>query len=53
MNDSAAWESLTRELDLWAAETRTATFWWRDDDANRRPLPSALCVPAPMPSASR
>jgi hypothetical protein len=33
MNDSAAWEALTRELDLWAAETRTATFWWRDDDA--------------------
>ena len=33
MNDSAAWEALTRELDLWAAEGRTATFWWRDDDA--------------------
>ena len=33
MSDSTAWESLTRELDLWAAEGRTATFWWRDDDA--------------------
>ena len=33
MNDSAAWEALTRELDLWAAEGRTAAFWWRDDDA--------------------
>jgi len=33
VNDSTAWDSLTRELDLWAAEGRTATFWWRDDDA--------------------
>ena len=33
MSDSAAWEALTLELDLWAAEGRTATFWWRDDDA--------------------
>jgi len=27
------WETLTRELDRWAAAGRTATFWWRDDDA--------------------
>jgi hypothetical protein len=33
MSDGTAWESLARELDLWAAEGRTATFWWRDDDA--------------------
>jgi hypothetical protein len=33
MSDSAGWEALTRELDLWATEGRTATFWWRDDDA--------------------
>jgi peptidoglycan/xylan/chitin deacetylase (PgdA/CDA1 family) len=28
-----AWEALTRELDLWAEAGKTATFWWRDDDA--------------------
>lgn len=28
-----AWEALTRELDLWEEAGRTATFWWRDDDA--------------------
>lgn len=28
-----AWYDLDRELDLWAAAGRTATFWWRDDDA--------------------
>jgi hypothetical protein len=33
MSDQATWDALTRELDLWAAEGRTATFWWRDDDA--------------------
>lgn len=27
------WPDLTRELDAWAEEDRTATFWWRDDDA--------------------
>jgi len=27
------WRDLERELDAWAAEGRTATFWWRDDDA--------------------
>ena len=29
------WDSLKRELDLWQAEGRVATFWWRDDDAAR------------------
>jgi hypothetical protein len=28
-----AWDALTRELDQWDAEGRTAAFWWRDDDA--------------------
>jgi len=27
------WADLTRELDAWAAAGRTATVWWRDDDA--------------------
>ncbi len=27
------WGELARELDLWAEAGRTATFWWRDDDA--------------------
>jgi hypothetical protein len=27
------WGDLARECDLWAAEGRTATWWWRDDDA--------------------
>lgn len=29
----AWWTALSAELDLWAAAGRTATFWWRDDDA--------------------
>lgn len=29
-----AWNALTRELDLWEEDGRTATFWWRDDDAD-------------------
>ncbi len=28
-----AWEALARELDAWGAASKTATFWWRDDDA--------------------
>jgi hypothetical protein len=28
-----AWDALTRELDLWQEDGRTATLWWRDDDA--------------------
>ena len=27
------WRTLTEELDAWAAAGRTATLWWRDDDA--------------------
>jgi hypothetical protein len=27
------WKALARELDAWARAGRTATFWWRDDDA--------------------
>jgi hypothetical protein len=30
---SAPWDDLARELDAWGALGRTATFWWRDDDA--------------------
>jgi hypothetical protein len=28
-----AWAALGDELDAWAAASRTAGFWWRDDDA--------------------
>jgi len=27
------WDRLARELDAWGAAGRTATLWWRDDDA--------------------
>lgn len=29
------WDDLARELDAWGAAGRTATYWWRDDDATR------------------
>lgn len=29
----APWAALSAELDRWAAASRTATLWWRDDDA--------------------
>ncbi len=29
----ASWDDLARELELWAAASRPATLWWRDDDA--------------------
>ncbi|MBK3736901.1 hypothetical protein GAY29_28255 [Azospirillum brasilense] len=29
----AGWDDLTAELDAWATAGRTATLWWRDDDA--------------------
>jgi len=29
------WDDLARELDAWGAAARTATLWWRDDDAVR------------------
>jgi len=31
--DSMDWSDLTDELDAWRAEGRTASLWWRDDDA--------------------
>src|SRR5690606_29893938 len=33
---SRHWAGLDRELDAWAEAGRTATFWWRDDDAAER-----------------
>ena len=30
---TASWDALAGELDAWGAAGRTATFWWRDDDA--------------------
>lgn len=30
---ASAWTTLTAELDRWAEVGRTASFWWRDDDA--------------------
>jgi hypothetical protein len=27
------WQRLSQELDLWSESGRTATLWWRDDDA--------------------
>lgn len=29
----SVWQRLTEELDRWQADGRTATLWWRDDDA--------------------
>jgi len=29
------WQILSDELDLWQAASKTATFWWRDDDASK------------------
>lgn len=29
-----AWDRLSAELDAWTAAGRTATLWWRDDDAD-------------------
>lgn len=31
--DTDPWRDLRRELDQWDAAGRTATLWWRDDDA--------------------
>ncbi len=31
----ADWKALADELDRWAGDGRTATLWWRDDDATR------------------
>lgn len=32
--NGTAWDGLFAELDAWAAAGRTATLWWRDDDAD-------------------
>ena len=32
-SNSYAWTMLQQELDYWADSGKTATFWWRDDDA--------------------
>src|SRR5579859_2543429 len=29
----SGWAALEAELDIWQAAGRTASFWWRDDDA--------------------
>lgn len=53
-----SWRNLSRELDRWLESGRTATLWWRDDDAtrpsgaldrllelsHRRRVPTALAV---------
>ena len=53
-----SWQKLSEELDAWAAAGRSATLWWRDDDAvepspklarllalaHARDLPLALAV---------
>lgn len=31
-----SWRDLKQELDLWGDSGRTATLWWRDDDAGKR-----------------
>jgi hypothetical protein len=33
------WRDLTRELDQWSGKGRSATLWWRDDDAGQRNAP--------------
>jgi hypothetical protein len=33
VKDDTGWEVLEGELDAWAEVGRTATLWWRDDDA--------------------
>lgn len=54
----SGWDELLRELDAWGEQGRTATLWWRDDDAvtvtpalerllaigNRSETPVALAV---------
>ena len=35
----ATWQDLDRELEAWLAAGRTATLWWRDDDATQ-PTPA-------------
>lgn len=33
--DEGSWRPFFAELGAWQSEGRTATFWWRDDDATR------------------
>ncbi len=33
-DEDVAWAQLDAELANWSSEGRTATFWWRDDDAS-------------------
>jgi hypothetical protein len=50
---TADWADLERELDIWGAAGRTATLWWRDDDAVR-PTPALdrlLALAAGVPLA--
>jgi hypothetical protein len=50
---TAHWSDLEHELDLWRAAGRTATLWWRDDDAVR-PTPALdrlLALAAGLPLA--
>jgi hypothetical protein len=51
MDTSIDWPDLIRELDQWAKSGRTATFWWRDDDAIApTPLLDVLLgVASPLP----
>ncbi len=59
----SSWSDLERELGIWRSSGRTATLWWRDDDASRdtralrhllaigaeQAIPIALAVvPAPL-----
>ena len=39
LSGDGAWAALTAELDRWASAGRTATFWWRDDDAGEWTAP--------------
>lgn len=34
-SSATGWPALVDELDAWAAAGRTATLWWRDDDATQ------------------
>jgi hypothetical protein len=49
----AKWSDLADELDRWAQEGRTATLWWRDDDAAApsRRLDDLLATAGSMPVA--
>jgi len=44
----ADWNDLARELDAWHENGKTATFWWRDDDATGATpeLERLLCISA-------